>query len=191
MKVVAFNGSSRTGGNTAAMIEHCFGPLRQSGVDCQMINLASHDLHYCKQCLKCREDKRAKCRQVDDAFNQFVDMMIEADGVILACPSYFAGVTPELKALIDRTGMVNIAGGFPMARKVAAAIVSGRRAGLVSTFSAINNLFLAMNMIVVGSSYWNIGYGLQRGDVQNDAEALATMADLGRNMAWALEKLAK
>ena len=63
-------------------------------------------------------DKRAKCRQVDDAFNQFVDMMIEADGVILACPSYFAGVTPELKALIDRTGMVNIAGGFPMARKV-------------------------------------------------------------------------
>lgn len=190
MKVVAFNGSARTNGNTAIMIEHCFDHLRAADIECEMVQLASHNLNCCTVCLKCKEKQHAKCRQVDDPFNQFINMMIEADGIILASPSYFAGVTPELKALIDRTGMVNIAGGFPLARKPAAAIVSGRRAGLVNTFSMINNLYLALNMIVVGSSYWNIGYGLERGDVKKDAEALATIADLGRNMAWLLGKLA-
>lgn len=189
MKVVAINGSARTGGNTAAMIERCFDVMRGQGVQCEMIQLASQKINCCTVCLKCREKGQAKCRQVDDPFNGFIDQMIEADGLILASPAYFASVTPEMKALIDRTGMVNIAGGFPMARKPAAAIVSGRRAGMISTFNTINNLFLAMNMIVVGSSYWNVGYGLERGDVVHDAEAMATMDELGRNLAWAMQKL--
>ena len=45
-------------------------------------------------------------------------------------------------------------------------------------------------MIVVGSSYWNIGIGLHPGDVLKDEEGIKTMQDLGRNMAWLMKKIA-
>ena len=44
-------------------------------------------------------------------------------------------------------------------------------------------------MIVPCSSYWNMGFGLNPGEVENDAEGLRTMDNLGDNMAFVLQKL--
>ena len=115
--------------------------------------------------------------------------MAEADGIILGSPVYFSMMTPELKALIDRSGYVARANSDLFKRKVGAAVVAVRRAGAIPTFDAINHFFLISQMIVPGSSYWNIGIGRKKGDVESDKEGMETMEDLGRNMAWLIKKL--
>ena len=82
-----------------------------------------------------------------------------------------------------------IANGRMLKRKVGAAVVAVRRAGATDTFDAINKLFLINQMIVPGSVYWNMGFGLKEGEVKNDEEGLETMQALGENMAWLLEKI--
>ena len=85
--------------------------------------------------------------------------------------------------------MVARANDFLFRRKVGAAVIAARRAGAIHAFSSINHFFLISEMIVPGSSYWNIGIGREIGDVAADAEGLATMETLGRNMAWLMKKL--
>jgi multimeric flavodoxin WrbA len=114
--------------------------------------------------------------------------MLKADGIILGSPVYFSMMTPELKALIDRAGYVARANKDMFKRKVGAAVVAVRRAGALSTFDAINHFFLISQMIVPGSSYWNIGVGRKKGDVESDKEGMETMETLGKNMAWLLKK---
>ena len=115
--------------------------------------------------------------------------MIEADGIILGSPVYFSMMTPELKALIDRAGYVARANDDMFKHKVGAAVVAVRRAGAILTFDAINNFFLMSQIIVPGASYWNIGIGRNKGEVENDMEALQTMDNLGQNIAWLIKKI--
>lgn len=56
-------------------------------------------------------------------------------------------------------------------------------------FDAINHFFLIGQMIVPGSIYWNMGFGLAKGDVEQDEEGLRTMQILGQNMAWLLKRI--
>jgi multimeric flavodoxin WrbA len=115
--------------------------------------------------------------------------MASADGIILGSPTYFSMMSPEMKALIDRAGFVARANSDLFKRKVGAAVVAVRRAGGIPTFDAINHFFLITQMIIPGSSYWNVGIGLNKGDVEKDEEGMQTMEDLGRNMAWLIKKL--
>ena len=114
---------------------------------------------------------------------------LAADGIILGSPTYFSMMTSEMKALIDRAGFVGRSNGDLFKRKVGAAVVAVRRAGGIPTFDAINHFFLISQMIVPGSSYWNVGIGLAKGDVEKDEEGLKTMDDLGKNMAWLIKKV--
>lgn len=115
--------------------------------------------------------------------------MIEADGIILGSPVYFADITAELKALIDRAGYVCKANGGLFQRKVGAGIIAVRRAGAIHAFDSINHFFLINEMIIPGSSYWNIGIGREKGEVENDGEGISTMKTLGKNMAWLMNKI--
>lgn len=98
-------------------------------------------------------------------------------------------MTPETKALIDRAGMVSRANEMMFKRKVGAAVVAARRAGAVHTFDSINHFFSIGEMLIPGASYWNVGFGRNEGEVENDAEGLATMKSLGENMAWLIKKI--
>jgi multimeric flavodoxin WrbA len=121
--------------------------------------------------------------------NEWIAKMRQADGIILASPTYFADVTPELKALIDRAGFVAGANDNFLRRKVGAAVVAVRRAGAIHVFDTINHFFLIREMIVPGSSYWNVGMGREEGEVEQDAEGLRTMTRLGENLAWLLRRV--
>jgi multimeric flavodoxin WrbA len=114
---------------------------------------------------------------------------LAADGIIIASPVYFADITTETKALIDRLGYASRQGGNRLARKVGAGVIAVRRAGAIHALDSINHLFLISEMLVVGSSYWNIGIGRAPGEVAGDEEGMRTMTTLGRNMAWTLERL--
>jgi len=121
--------------------------------------------------------------------NDHVAKMIEADGIIIGSPTYFADITTETKALIDRCGYVTRAGGHLLRRKVGTAVVAARRAGGITASDSINHFFSVNEMIIPGSTYWNIGIGHEAGDVKADEEGLKTMANLGQNMAWLLKKI--
>ncbi len=140
-------------------------------------------------CGTCRKIKNKECKIVNDNVNLYIKKMAEADGVILGSPTYFSMMTPELKALIDRAGFVGMGNDHMFKRKVGAAVVAVRRTGAMPTFDAINHFFLISEMIVPGSSYWNIGVGRAAGDVEKDQEGLETMETLGKNMAWLLKLL--
>ena len=114
--------------------------------------------------------------------------MRAADGIILGSPTYFADVTPEMKALMDRAGFTLRGDQNHLSRKVGAAVVAVRRAGGIHVFDSLNHFFLINEMLVPGSSYWNIGYGRDKGEVEKDEEAMQTMTTLGANMAWLLKK---
>ena len=189
MKVVAFNGSGRKDGNTAMLIAHAFKPLEAAGIETEMVQLAGNTIRGCTACYKCVENQDQRCAVTGDIINDCIAKMIEADGIILASPTYFADVSAELKALIDRAGIVTRVNDNLLKRKVGAAIVAVRRGGAIHAYDSINHFFLLSQMIVPGSSYWNIGFGRNIGDVQDDAEGIETMTDLGENMAWLLGKL--
>ena len=189
MKVIAFNGSARKDGNTAILVRHVFRELETAGIETELIQLAGSRIHGCIACMKCFENKDQRCSVKDDNVNDCIEKMLEADGIILGSPTYFANVSTEMKALIDRAGMVSRANNDMLSRKVGAAVVAARRAGAIHVFNSINHFFFIGQMIVPGSSYWNIGMGREKGEVEKDEEGVQTMENLGRNMAWLLKKL--
>jgi len=188
MKVVAFNGSPRKDGNTATLLAAVLRELESQGIETELVHLIG-PLAGCKACFKCKEKKNGRCIQDKDMINQCIQKMAAADGIIIGSPTYFADLTPETKALIDRAGFVAMANGYMFKRKVGAAVVAVRRAGAIHVFDSINHLFLISQMIIAGSSYWNIGMGLEERDVERDQEGLATMRTLGQNMGWLLKKI--
>jgi multimeric flavodoxin WrbA len=189
MKVVAFNGSARKDGNTAILVRRVFAELEQEGIETELVQLAGQPIHGCSACGQCFKNKNQKCVFDDDIVNACIEKMRAADGIILASPTYFADLTSETKALIDRAGYVARANGNLFRRKVGAAVVTARRTGAIHALDSINHFFLIGEMIVPGSSYWNIGLGRAIGEVEHDEEALRTMETLGQNMAWLLKKI--
>ena len=190
MKVVAFNGSPRKDGNTACLINHVFDALRAEGVETEMVQLGGNLIHGCTACRQCFEKKDYRCVIQNDVVNDCIEKMRRADGIIIASPTYFADVTTEVKALIDRAGFVSMANGRFLKRKVGAAVIAVRRGGAIHPFDTINHLFLICEMIIPGSCYWNFGIGREKGEVEKDEEGVRTMKVLGENMAWVLKKLA-
>ena len=189
MKVIGINGSARKDGNTANLINHVFEELKKEGIETEMIQLSGKKIRGCLACRQCVVNKDKHCSVKSDDINEIIDKMIEADGIILASPTYFANVSSEMKALIDRTGYVAKANGSMFKRKVGCAVVAVRRAGAINVFNSINLFFFINQMCVPGSSYWNLGIGLDKGDVEKDTEGIDTMQILGKNMAWMLKKL--
>ena len=121
--------------------------------------------------------------------NVCIDKMAAADGILLGSPTYVTDISPEIKALIDRACLVARANGSMLRRKVGAAVAAVRRAGALHALDTLDHFFLVSEMIIPGSSYWNVGIGREPGDVERDEEGIQTMKTLGRNMAWLLKKV--
>ena len=189
MKVVAFNGSARKDGNTAILLRRVLKVLETEGIETELIQLAGEQIHGCTACGVCFQVKNKQCKIVSDNVNSYIEKMAAADGIILGSPTYFSMMSSEMKALIDRAGFVGRANPDLYKRKVGASVVAVRRAGAIPTLDAMNRFFLISDMIIPGSSYWNLGIGRNRGDVEKDEEGMKTMDELGKNMAWLLKKL--
>ncbi|GFM38478.1 flavodoxin family protein [Desulfovibrio psychrotolerans] len=189
MKVVAFNGSPREGGNTEHLIKAVFVPLEEAGVETELVRIGGTGLRGCIACMKCRERKDGKCAIKNDDLNDYVEKMRQADGILLGSPTYFTDVTAEMQALIDRAGFVTLGNGAQLRRKVGAAVVAVRRGGATHVFDTMNHFFQISQMIVPGSTYWNMGYGLGPGQVTADEEGMNNMRNLGETMAWLMKAI--
>lgn len=191
MKVVAFNGSPRKNGNTSILIRTVFEVLEKEGIETELVNLAGKDIKGCIACYKCFEQKENeyKCLSIDDIINECIEKMIKADGIILGSPTYFSNVTTEMKAFIDRAGMVAYANPGLLRHKVGASVSVATVSGTTQALMMMDSFFLCLEMFIVGSSYFNMALGNEKGDVEKDERGLGTMKVLGRNMAFLLKKL--
>ena len=172
MKVIAFNGSARKDGNTSILLNMVFEELKAEGIETEIYTLAGKPIQGCIACFKCFEKKDKRCAVEKDIINECIQKMLEADGILLGSPTYFADVSAGMKALIERCGMVSRANGDMLKRKVGTGVVAVRRAGAMHVFNSINSFFLINQMIIPGSSYWNLAIGRQPGEVNNDLEGV-------------------
>ncbi|MFX1356588.1 MAG: flavodoxin family protein [Promethearchaeota archaeon] len=186
MKVVLFNGSPRKEGNTYHSLKVVMDELEAEGIECDYVWIGMNKLQGCTACLKCIDNDDQKCVLPGDKMNEYIEKMLQADGIIIGSPTYFSNVSSSVKALIERAGYAT---GGHLKHKVGAAVVAVRRAGGVHVFSSINYFFLIKQMIVVGSSYWNLGVGKEPGEVLKDEEGIKTFKNLAKNMAFVLKKL--
>ncbi len=189
MTILAINSSPRKEkGNTAIMLNWAISELTKEGLTVEVENIGGLPVHGCRACYACFKTKNQKCI-IDDYLNDLIPRVFAADALILASPVYFADLTPELKAFIDRVGLVTWANDAPLTRKPGAAVVVARRGGQVHTHDSINHFFGINGMFTVGSIYWNMGVGENPGDVNQDEEAKNTMITMASNMAWLLKKI--
>lgn len=188
-KVVAFNCSPRKDGNTGILLKAVLAEVAAAGHATELVQLAGKPLRGCTACRMCFKNKDRKCVLPDDGLNGYLQKMVEADGIIIGSPTYFADMTADAKALIDRAGYVALANGGLFRRKAGVAVVAVRRGGAVHVFDSINHFFTISQMVIPGSSYWNFALGREVGEVEGDEEGMRTMKVLGENMAWLLTKL--
>ncbi|WP_163336303.1 flavodoxin family protein [Desulfopila sp. IMCC35008] len=184
MYALAINGSPRKGGNTEILLQHALKPLDDAGWETEFIQVGGKNIRGCMACGKCREKQNQRCAIKNDIFNDIMAKMLKADALILGSPTYFTDVSAEMKALLDRSGFVAVTNGRLFKGKIGAAVVAVRRGGATHVYDTINHMYLMNQMIVPGSTYWNFGIGLDKGDVESDEEGLNNMRNLGETIDW-------
>jgi len=189
MKVLGINCSPRKGGNTEILIKEVFKAVEKAGIETEFFQLGGKKVNGCIACMKCRKKKDGICHQKNEVINECIERMLKADAFIIGSPVYFADLSTEAKALIDIAGYALRGAGNPLKHKLGAAVIAVRRAGAIHAFDSINHFFLINEMIIPGSSYWNLAVGREKGDVIKDEEGMKTMRVLGENMAWLLKKI--
>ena len=187
MKVVGINGSSRKDGNTAIIIGKVFDELNKEGIETELVQLADYDIQPCRGCFVCKG--QGNCVYRNDGFAEIFSRLTEADGMLLGSPVYSADVSAKMKAFLERGGVVAATNPGLLRHKVGASVASVRRGGGMTAVDTMNHFMLNKEMIVVGSTYWNMVYGKNIGDVLHDDEGMANMHNLGKNMSYILRKI--
>jgi multimeric flavodoxin WrbA len=190
MKVLGVSGSPRPGGNTDILVRTALDSLGHEGIRTEFLSLADRPIMPCRGCEGCASADGIRCVQEDPAFDGIIDEFLSADGILIGSPVYFGSATPQTMAMLDRVGYVARKKGNFLRHKVGAAIAVARRAGQNFTFAQLNYFFLINEMIVPGSTYWNVAFGRKQGEVVEDKEGMDTVKNLAVNMAWLLKKLA-
>jgi multimeric flavodoxin WrbA len=186
MKVIAVTGSPRKHGNTEILAEHALNAISEEGLETEIVSLAGRDIRPCTACMACT--KGEKCSVNDDLMPVYFKMK-EADGIILASPVYYGSCTALLKGLMERTGYISRFNGEPFKGKVGGPLVVARRAGQVFAVAEIDLWYHILGLTVPGSSYWNLAFGREAGEVNNDREGMQTAYNFGKNIAFILKKL--
>jgi multimeric flavodoxin WrbA len=189
MRVLGISGSPRRGGNTDTLIDTALTVLADEGLETEFLSLADRPIKPCMACAGCFKSEEIRCVQEDPAFEGLIAKFAAADGILIGSPVYFGSATPQTMALLDRVGYVARHHPQLLRRKVGAAIVVARRAGQNFTLAQLNYFFLISEIIIPGSTYWNIAIGREKGEVLSDAEGMETIRTLAHNMAWLMKKL--
>jgi multimeric flavodoxin WrbA len=185
VKAVGVVGSPRKNGNSEILTRHALKAIEEKGLDTELISLAGLDIRPCDACNFCQDEQR--CHIDDDLFPLYVKMK-EAEAVILASPVYYGSATALLKAFMERTGYISRSGRV-FAGKVGGPLVVARRAGQNFTLAQIMYWFHLLGFYMPGSTYWNVAFGRQKGEVSQDEEGLRTSWNFGQNIAFLVQKL--
>lgn len=184
MKVLLINGSTHADGTTAAALKVIVDELASQGVESEIVNLGTAAVHSCMGCYACK--KTGKCVFNDDPVNEIGEKVKSADGYIFASPVHYASPAGAMIALLDR---LFIAYGKYMQYKPAASVVAARRAGTTASYDVLNKYIQISSMIQVPATYWNMVFGANAEQAQQDEEGVTIMRAIASNMAWLLKLL--
>ncbi len=189
MKALAINGSSRKNGNTAYLLQRCLDQLANNGIEGELVQLAGKTIKPCTACRTCYEKMNKKCTQEEDAFHEVFEKMQAADIIVVGSPTYFGSATSQMMALLQRAGYVSRANGNLFSRKLGGPVAVARRAGENFTYAQLMYFFMVNDMVVPGSTYWNVSVAKAPGDAEKDTEAIETIDRFAANLAWLADKL--
>lgn len=182
-KVLLINGSPRKDGNTFLALSEMAKTLNEQGVETEIAWIGMRPVRGCIACGKCHETRNGKCAFDDDICNEMIEKMNAADALVVGSPVYYGQPAGQVLALIQRAFYA----GAQVDNKPAAAVAVCRRGGATAALQTLMMPFQLKNMPLVTSQYWNIVYGLAKGEAKLDVEGMQTMRQLGRNMAWLLK----
>ena len=189
MKVVAFNGSPKKEGNTYHALKMVGDELKKNGIDFEIIHVGNKAIRGCIACGQCAKNKNEQCALKTDDVNEWIQVMKEADGILLGSPVHFAGIAGTMKSFLDRVFYVHSTNGGLFRHKVGAAVVSVRRSGGSVTFDGLNHYLNYAEMYMPTTNYWNIIHGGAPAEVYKDDEGIQIMSVLGKNMAHLMKVL--
>ena len=185
MKVLLVNGSPKANGNTSIALNEMIKVFEAEGVETKYLHIGNKVIRGCVACQSCFQ--RGKC-VFDDVVNEIAPYFMEAEGFVIGAPVYFASPNGTALAFLDRLFYSTFTQDKTM--KVGAGVVICRRGGASSSFDVLNKYFAITGMAIAGSQYWNMVYGLEKGEATQDAEGLQTMRTLARNMTFLIKSIA-
>ncbi len=190
VSALAISGSPRVNGNTDTLLHRCLDRLTAQGIACEFVTLAGKTVRGCNACGACLETRDATCPGItDDDYQPIFEKMQRADIIVVGSPVYFGSAAPELVALLDRAGYVSRSSGNLLSRKLGGPIAVARRAGHNFTYAQLLMWYMINDMVVPGSSYWNVALAREAGAVNNDQEALATVDRFADNLGWLAQSI--
>ena len=184
MKVLLINGSPKTNGNTAFALNQMAEAFAEQGIETELIQVGNKAIRGCVACGSCYNT--GKC-VFDDAVNEIAPKFEEADGIVVGSPVYYASANATLIAFLDR---LFYSTHFDKRMKVGACVTVARRGGCSATFDELNKYFTISGMPVASSHYWNSIHGRVPGEAEQDAEGVATVRNLAKNMAFLIKSIA-
>ena len=180
MRIIGISGSPRANGNTDIILKETLTAAQEEGAEVELLRLTDYRLQPCNACGTCSKTKECV---IDDDGEKLYQELVKADGVILGSPSYFQGVTAQMKTFIDRIGYLCLARGRKdFTGKVGGAIAVARRSGLMNTCQQML-IFLTAVRIIIPSGGRVFAVGREKGEVAEDKEGVDTARYLGKMMA--------
>ncbi len=186
MRIVLLSGSPRPEGNTFQVVEECASVIREQGLEAEIISLAGMKIESCTACRRCA--KEGNC-VLDDGLAGIIDRIRDAEGFIVASPVYFGTARGDVMAALQRIGMVSMSTDRFLTWKVGGPVAVARRGGHTSTIQEMLMFFFINNMIVPGSTYWNMLFGKEPGEVWKDVEGINTVRVFAENVARLIKKI--
>ena len=184
MKVLLINGSPKVKGNTAVALEQMAEVFADQGIEAELIHIGNKNIRGCVACGSCY--KTGNC-VFDDEVNEVARKFEEADGMVVGSPVYYASANATLIAFLDR---LFYSAHIDKRMKVGACVTVARRGGCSATFDELNKYFTISGMPVASSHYWNMIHGAAPGEAAQDAEGIATVRNLAKNMAFLMKSIA-
>lgn len=188
MKVIALNGSPKKDGNTACALRFMAEELKKDGIETEIIDIGHLTIHGCTACGYCASSENNECIFKDDLVNETAAKIREADGFILASPTYYAGVAGTMKSFLDR---LFYSSSRHFKYKVATAVTVVRRTGGIDTLHQLNNYLALAQTVSPPSQYWTVVYGRSEGEMMKDLEGVQTIQKNARAMAWLIKVISE
>lgn len=185
-KVILLSGSPKAKGNTAQVLQVCQEEIEKQGVGAEVISLSGKEIKACIACNKCKET--GQCALQDD-LGEIIEKIRKAQGFIVGAPVYFGTARGDVMNALQRIGMVSRGSDNFLAWQVGGPIAIARRGGLSATYQEMLMFYFINDMIVPGSTYWNIVFGKAPGDALKDEEGIATVRKFAENVAKLVNKI--
>jgi multimeric flavodoxin WrbA len=185
-KTLLISGSPKPEGNTAQLMRECAEVIQKEGVEAEVISFAGMSIQSCNACGKCSET--GEC-DIQDGLNEIIKKVRSAEGLIVGSPVYFGTARGDVMAALQRIGYVSRRSNQFLSGKVGGAVAVARRGGQTFTLQEMLMFFLINDMIVPGSTYWNMVFGQFPGEVWKDREGIDTIRHFAANVAKLVKKL--